>query len=59
VAGPSIRAGGPIGEVSLLDFAPTFLSLMAEPVPQRLTGRVMYQMIHHSSLKTLAQTMAK
>jgi predicted AlkP superfamily phosphohydrolase/phosphomutase len=59
VAGPSIRAGGPIGEVSLLDFAPTFLSLMAEPVPQRLTGRVMNQMIHHSSLKTLAQTMAK
>ncbi len=51
-AGPSIRASGPMGEVSLLDFAPTFLSLMDEPLPQRLTGRVMNQMIHHPSLKT-------
>ncbi|KPK15939.1 MAG: hypothetical protein AMK69_26590 [Nitrospira bacterium SG8_3] len=36
-AGPSILAGGDLGEVSPLDFAPLFLSLMGEPVSQRLT----------------------
>jgi PUA-like domain len=44
-AGPSIRAYGHLGEVSLLDFPPTFLSLMGEPLPQKLTGRVLKAMV--------------
>jgi len=49
-AGPSIRACGHLGEVSLLDFAPTFLSLMGEPLLQKLTGRVIDQMIHREAM---------
>lgn len=37
-AGPSIRASGDLGEVSLLDFAQTFLSLMGEPLPVKLAA---------------------
>jgi len=44
-AGPSIQARGSIGEVSLLDLAPTFLALMGEPIPQKLTGKVMETII--------------
>jgi predicted AlkP superfamily phosphohydrolase/phosphomutase len=40
-AGSSIRSQGSIGDISLLDLAPTFLTLMGEPVPERMTGRVM------------------
>jgi predicted AlkP superfamily phosphohydrolase/phosphomutase len=39
-AGPSIEARGPIGDVPLLDLAPTFLSLLDEPVPQAMKGQV-------------------
>lgn len=49
-AGPSIRARGAIGEVALLDLAPTFLSLMGEPRPQGLTGQVMDHVVHHTDL---------
>lgn len=58
-AGPSIRAGGDLGEVSPLDFAPAFLSLMGEPFSQRLTERFMNQCIQHSSLNSRATTMAE
>jgi predicted AlkP superfamily phosphohydrolase/phosphomutase len=39
-AGPSIQAAGDIGEVSLLQLAPTWLSLMGEPVPQTMSGEI-------------------
>jgi predicted AlkP superfamily phosphohydrolase/phosphomutase len=39
-AGPSIRGRGDIGEVSLLDIAPTLLAVMEESVPGDLTGKV-------------------
>jgi predicted AlkP superfamily phosphohydrolase/phosphomutase len=45
-AGPSVRAGGDLGEVSPLDFAPVFLSLMGESVSQRFTESFMNQLIH-------------
>ena len=40
-AGPSIQKRGAIGDVSLLNLAPTFLSLMDEPIPQELTGKAL------------------
>jgi predicted AlkP superfamily phosphohydrolase/phosphomutase len=40
-AGPQIRSQGAIGEVAILDFAPTSLALMGESVPPVMTGRVM------------------
>jgi predicted AlkP superfamily phosphohydrolase/phosphomutase len=39
-AGPSIRGRGALGDVSLLDLAPTFLSLMGESQPEKLKGKV-------------------
>lgn len=41
VAGPSIEGPGALGDVSVLDLAPTFMSLLGERVPAGLTGRVM------------------
>ncbi|WP_017715767.1 alkaline phosphatase family protein [Kamptonema formosum] len=38
-AGPSIQRRGAIADVSLLDLAPTFLSLMGEPIPDKMTGQ--------------------
>jgi hypothetical protein len=58
-AGPSIRAGGDLGEVSPLDFALAFLSLMGEPFSRRLAKRFMNQFIHHPSLNSRAMTMAE
>ncbi|MDE3041408.1 MAG: alkaline phosphatase family protein [Nitrospirota bacterium] len=58
-AGPSIRAGGDLGEVSPLDFAPAFLSLMGEPFPQRFAKRFMNRFMHHPSLNSRATTMAE
>jgi predicted AlkP superfamily phosphohydrolase/phosphomutase len=58
-AGPSIRAGGDLGEVSPLDFAPAFLSLMGEPYSRRLAKRFLNQFIHHPSLNSRAMTMAE
>jgi predicted AlkP superfamily phosphohydrolase/phosphomutase len=40
-AGSSIRRQGSIGDISLLDLAPTFLALMGEHTPERMTGRIM------------------
>lgn len=39
-AGPSIRRQGTVGNISLLDIAPTFLHLLGEPAPQEMTGKV-------------------
>jgi predicted AlkP superfamily phosphohydrolase/phosphomutase len=57
-AGPSIRAGGDLGEVSPLEFAPAFQFLMGEPAPQRGTNRVMNQCLPPPSLKVGTRTMA-
>jgi predicted AlkP superfamily phosphohydrolase/phosphomutase len=38
MAGPSIRREGALGEVSLLDLAPTFLALMGAPTAACMTG---------------------
>jgi hypothetical protein len=40
-AGPDIAAGTELGEVSVLDLAPTFLSLLGRPVPPVLRGRAL------------------
>jgi predicted AlkP superfamily phosphohydrolase/phosphomutase len=50
-AGPSIREGGDVSEVSPLDFAPLFLSLIGEPMSQRSTSRLMNAFVMHPSLK--------
>ena len=39
-AGNSIAPRGDIGEISLLDLAPTFLDLMGVNVPENLRGKV-------------------
>ncbi|HLB46332.1 MAG TPA: alkaline phosphatase family protein [Anaerolineales bacterium] len=39
VAGPSIKARGALGDISLLDLVPTFLALLDEPIPPELTGK--------------------
>ncbi len=40
-AGPSIHKQGTLGDVHVLDLAPTFLSLLGEPIPERMTGQVL------------------
>ena len=57
-AGPSIQAGGDLGEVSPLDFVPAFQFLMGEAAPQRGTNRVMNQCLRPSSLKVGTRTKA-
>lgn len=57
-AGPSIKAGRDLGEVSPLDFAPAFQSLMGNPLPQNLTNRILNQCVHCPSLNTGMTTMA-
>ncbi len=44
-AGPSIRALGNAGNISLLDLAPTFLSLLGQPVPEKMTGEVVKALV--------------
>jgi predicted AlkP superfamily phosphohydrolase/phosphomutase len=44
-AGPSIRSSVHVNDVSVLALAPTFLSIMGEAIPQRMTGRVVEGMI--------------
>jgi predicted AlkP superfamily phosphohydrolase/phosphomutase len=39
-AGPAVSARGQASDVSLLDLAPTFLTLMDEPVSEQMTGSV-------------------
>ena len=43
-AGPSVQARGNMGDISLLDLAPTFLSLLGKPLPSKLSGHVMETM---------------
>ena len=59
-AGPSIRAGGDLGQVSPLDFAPLFLSLMGEPLSSpRSTEQCVNQVIQHPLLKPGATAIAR
>jgi predicted AlkP superfamily phosphohydrolase/phosphomutase len=44
-AGPSIQQQGPIGDVLVLDLAPTFFHLMGESIPQDFNGRVIKRML--------------
>ncbi len=37
--GPDIRSAGHVGEVPLLNLAPTFLTLLKEPIPPEMKGR--------------------
>jgi len=37
--GPGIRTAGNIGEVQMLNLAPTFLTLLKEPIPPEMKGR--------------------
>jgi predicted AlkP superfamily phosphohydrolase/phosphomutase len=45
-SGPSIQSRGEIGQVSVLDLAPTFLYLMDRPPPDNLAGRIIKEIIH-------------
>ena len=38
-AGPAVQRRGDLGPLDLLDLAPTWLTMMGEPVPGHLTGR--------------------
>ncbi len=44
-AGPSIVGRGAIGDLALLDLAPTFLSLLDEPAPPEFSGKVLDNII--------------
>lgn len=44
-AGSSIQKRGALGNVEVLNLAPTFLSLTGEPVSERMTGQTMTNMI--------------
>src|SRR5262249_13749981 len=46
-AGPAIDRRGEIGALDLLDLAPTWLTLMGEPVPDHLTGRPVEILCRH------------
>lgn len=39
LAGPSVKTGGKIDNIEVLDIAPTFLSLLGEHVPDVMAGR--------------------
>jgi predicted AlkP superfamily phosphohydrolase/phosphomutase len=45
-AGPSIQKRGALGEVEVLNLAPTFLSLLGESIPQTLPGQVIEALTH-------------
>ena len=45
-AGPSIHRHGDIDGIPVLDLAPTFLSLLGEPIPQNMKGKVIETIIH-------------
>jgi len=40
-AGPAIRARGSLGNVSLVDLAPTFMAVLNEPPAPEMTGRIL------------------
>lgn len=44
-AGQGIRPAGYLGDVHVLDLAPTFLSLVDEPTPERMLGRAIEAML--------------
>lgn len=48
-AGPAIAALGDIGEVDVIDLAPTFLALIAEPPARRMAGRPIRSMLVSTS----------
>jgi predicted AlkP superfamily phosphohydrolase/phosphomutase len=50
-AGPAIKARGELGDISILDLAPTFLTLLGQNVPPTLRGRVLPEVLHDSLLK--------
>lgn len=39
IAGPSVKKSGKTDDINVLDIAPTFLSLIGEPVPAEMKGR--------------------
>jgi predicted AlkP superfamily phosphohydrolase/phosphomutase len=39
LSGPSVKKSGKIDNIEVLDIAPTFLSLLGEPVPDIMMGR--------------------
>jgi arylsulfatase A-like enzyme len=45
-AGPSIQGRGALDGISPLDLAPTFLSLMGEPIPGMLSGKIIEAITH-------------
>lgn len=45
-AGLSIQKREALGDVEVLNLAPTFLALVDEPIPQNMTGRVVDSMTH-------------
>lgn len=47
MAGPAISARRSMGDVSLLDLAPTFLALMGESTPREMTGKLLPIMASH------------
>jgi predicted AlkP superfamily phosphohydrolase/phosphomutase len=50
-AGPAIKKRGELGDISILDLAPTFLTLLGQNVPPTLRGRVLPEVLHESALK--------
>ncbi len=44
--GPDIRSAGHIGEVPLLNLAPTFLTLLNVPIPAEMKGRPEHQILN-------------
>jgi len=48
-AGPAIQPRGLLGEVNVLDLAPTFLELLHQPIPSQLTGKTIEAMLDRST----------
>ncbi|MDB9529344.1 alkaline phosphatase family protein [Oscillatoria sp. CS-180] len=44
-AGPRIQAHGDLGEIALRNLAPTFLSLLGQPVPKTMPGRIQTELL--------------
>ena len=57
-AGPSVLADADIGEVSPLDFAPAFLSLLGEPVSQKNSECLLNHLVSPPIMKTLSKKAA-
>jgi len=48
-AGPAIKARGELGDISILDLAPTFFRLLNQEVPPTLRGRVLPEVLRESA----------